>query len=148
MPPKLMNPNIPEESKLINQPNTMKPSSVMLKDHETSMTYLDLRDHLTRFFDEKEYECKTAFQEGLSIPVSEDYHNIDLINNLNDLVFNYCSNASKMSPTDKLNFKNICEGINLITSGLKQYDSNDVDRIFVAKLAGYITKVLRNFYHD
>ena len=138
----------PEESKLINQPNTMKPSSVMLKDHETSMTYLDLRDHIARFFDEKEYECKTAFQEGLSIPVSEDYHNIDLINNLNNLVFNYCSNDSKMSPTDKLNFKNICEGINLITAGLKQYDSNDVDRIFVAKLAGYITKVLRNFYHD
>ena len=145
---KMTNPNIPEESKLVNQPDTKPPSSIMLGDDETPMTYLNLRDSMSKFFDEKEYECSRAFQEGLSIPVSEDYRNIDLINNLNDLVFNYCSNDSKMSPTDKLNFKNLCQGINLITLGLKQYDSNDVDRIFVAKLAGYITKVLRNFYHD
>lgn len=145
---KMINPNIPEEDKLVNQPNTKPPSSVMLGDDETPMTYLNLRDNMSKFFDEKEYECSRAYQEGLSIPVSEDYRNIDLINNLNDLVFNYCSNDSKMSPTDKLNFKNLCQGINLITLGLKQYDSNDVDRIFVAKLAGYITKVLRNFYHD
>lgn len=138
----------PEESKLVNQANTKQPSSIMTGEKEGKMTYLNLRDNIATFFDEKEYECRTAFQEGLSIPVSEDYHNIDLINNLNNLVFNYCSNDSKMSPTDKLNFKNICEGINLITTGLKQYDSNDVDRIFVAKLTGYITKVLRNFYHD
>ena len=145
---KMINPNIPEEKKLVNQPDTKPPSSIMLGDDETPMTYLNLRDNMSKFFDEKEYECSIAFQEGLSIPVSEDYRNIDLINNLNDLVFNYCSNDSKMSPTDKLNFKNLCQGINLITLGLKQYDSNDVDRIFVAKLAGYITKVLRNFYHD
>ena len=145
---KMINPNIPEENKLVNQPDTKPPSSIMLGDDETPMTYLNLRDTMSKFFDEKEYECSRAFQEGLSIPVSEDYRNIDLINNLNDLVFNYCSNDSKMSPTDKLNFKNLCQGINLITLGLKQYDSNDVDRIFVAKLAGYITKVLRNFYHD
>lgn len=145
---KMINPNIPEENKLVNQPDTKPPSSIMLGDDETPMTYLNLRDSMSKFFDEKEYECSRAFQEGLSIPVSEDYRNIDLINNLNDLVFNYCSNDSKMSPTDKLNFKNLCQGINLITLGLKQYDSNDVDRIFVAKLAGYITKVLRNFYHD
>tara|TARA_B110000305_G_C19409164_1_gene624429 strand:- start:763 stop:1197 length:435 start_codon:yes stop_codon:yes gene_type:complete len=144
----MINPNIPEENKLVNQPDTKPPSSIMLGDDETPMTYLNLRDSMSKFFDEKEYECSRAFQEGLSIPVSEDYRNIDLINNLNDLVFNYCSNDSKMSPTDKLNFKNLCQGINLITLGLKQYDSNDVDRIFVAKLAGYITKVLRNFYHD
>jgi len=144
----MINPNIPEENKLVNQPDTKPPSSIMLGDDETPMTYLNLRDTMSKFFDEKEYECSRAFQEGLSIPVSEDYRNIDLINNLNDLVFNYCSNDSKMSPTDKLNFKNLCQGINLITLGLKQYDSNDVDRIFVAKLAGYITKVLRNFYHD
>ena len=144
----MTNPSIPEENKLINQSDTKQPSSVMLRENETPMTYIELRDKVCKFFDEKEYECKQAFNEGLSIPVSEDYRNIDLINNLNDLLFNYCSNDSNMSPTDKLNFKNICQGINLITSGLKQYDSNDVDRIFVAKLAGYMTKVIRNFYHD
>lgn len=144
----MINPSIPEENKLINQSDTKQPSSVMLRENETPMTYIELRDKMCKFFDEKEYECKQAFHEGLSKPVSEDYRNIDLINNLNDLLFNYCSNDSSMSPTDKLNFKNICQGINLITSGLKQYDSNDVDRIFVAKLAGYMTKVIRNFYHD
>lgn len=144
----MTNPSIPEESKLINQPDTKRPSGVMLREDEAPMTYLELRDKMSKFFNEKEYECKQAFHEGLSIPVSEDYRNIDLINNLNDLMFNYCSNDSSMSPTDKLNFKNICQGINLITSGLKQYDSNDIDRIFVAKLAGYMTKVIRNFYHD
>ncbi len=143
-----MNPSIPEENKLINQPNTKDPSSVMLSEDEMPMTYLELRDKMSKFFNEKDYECKQAFHEGLSIPVSEDYRNIDLINNLNDLAFNHCSNDSGMSPTDKLNFKNLCQGINLITLGLKQYDSNDVDKVFVAKLAGYMTKVIRNFYHD
>lgn len=143
-----MNNTTPEENKLVNQPNTKEPSSVMLRENETPMTYIEFRDTMSKFFNEKEYECRQAFHEGLNVPVSEDYRNIDLINNLNDLVFNYCSNDSKMSPTDKLNFKNICQGINLITLGLKQYDSNDVDRVFVAKLAGYITKVVRNFYHD
>lgn len=143
-----MNHNTPEQDKIINQPNTKPPSSVMLQDSETPMTYIELKDIMSKFFEEKEYECQQAFNVGVNIPVSEDYRNIDLINNLNDLVFNYCSTNSKMSPTDKLNFKNMCQGIQLITSGLKQYDSNDVDRVFVATLAGYITKVLRNFYHD
>jgi len=143
-----MNNTTPEENKLVNQPNTKEPSSDMLRENETPMTYIEFRDTMSKFFSEKEYESRQAFHEGLNVPVSEDYRNIDLINNLNDLVFNYCSNDSKMSPTDKLNFKNICQGINLITLGLKQYDSNDVDRVFVAKLAGYITKVVRNFYHD
>lgn len=142
-----MNHNTPED-KLINSPDTKQPSSIMISDDEARMTYIQLKDTMARFFSEKEYEANRAFQEGLSAPISEDYRNIDLINNLNDLVFNYCSNDSDMTPTDKLNFKNICQGINLITTGLKQYDSNDVDRVFVAKLAGYMTKVLRNFYHD
>ena len=143
-----MNNRTPADNKVLNQQATKNSSSVMLRDDETAMTYIELKDTMCRFFDEKEYECKQAFYEGLNVPVSEDYRNIDLINNLNDLVFNYCSNNSPMSPTDKLNFKNICQGINLITTGLKQYDSNDVDSIFVAKITGYITKVLRNFYHD
>jgi hypothetical protein len=143
-----MNKSTQGDQRLVDQPDTKPSSSVMLRGDETPMTYIEFRDNVTKFFNEKEYECKSAFHEGLNVPVSEDYRNIDLINNLNDLVFNYCSNDSTMSPTDKLNFKNICQGINLITLGLKQYDSNDVDRVFVAKLTGYITKVVRNFYHD
>lgn len=141
-------PNIEEKDKLVNQPDTQPPSSIMLSEEEMAMTYIELRDTISKFFNEKGYECNQAFQRGLSIPVSEDYRNVDLINNLNDLLFNYCSNDSTMSPTDKLNFKNICQGLQLITSGLKQYDSNNVDRVFVATIAGYITKVIRNFYHD
>ena len=141
-------PNLEGKDKLVNQPNTRPASSIMLREEEMAMTYVELRDTISKFFSEKGYECNQAFQRGLSIPVSEDYRNVDLINNLNDLLFNYCSNDSTMSPTDKLNFKNICQGLQLITSGLKQYDSNDVDRVFTATIAGYITKVLRNFYHD
>lgn len=138
----------PEKRPISNMEPTKPASMVMLNEDETQMTYEQVKTQMSTFFSEKEFECNQAFMQGLSIPVSEDYRNVDLICNLNDLLFNYCSKDSNMSPTDKLNFKNITDGIQAITRGLKQYDSNDVDKVFVAQLTGYIIKVLRNYYHD
>lgn len=123
-------------------------SSIQLNESERQMTYEDLKNIISKFFSEKDYECSEAFKRGYNCSVSEDYRNVDLINNLNDILYNYCTKDSDMSPTEKMNFKNITQGIQLITQSMKQYDSNNIDRVFVALIAGYMTKVIRNFYHD
>lgn len=138
----------PEYQPIVSRDKTREPSDVVLATEEQPMSYEELKNLIIRFFSEKEFECNQAFKQGLSIPVSEDYRNVDLLCNLNEILFNYCTKDSDMSPTDKLNFKNITAGIQTITKGLKQYDSNDIDKVFVAQLTGYIIKVLRNYYHD
>ena len=111
------------------------------------MSFDQLCECMNRFFNDRQYEHKQAFKKGYNCVVGEDYSNVDLLCNLNDLVYNYCSNKN-MSPEQKANFKNLCTGIQMLTTSMKQYDTNDTDQVFVAHLTGYILKVIRNFYHD
>lgn len=124
------------------------PASTIAADQQSeSMTYEQLNKHMFEFFKGKDYECFESFKQGHSKSVNEDYRNIDLLCNLNDLVYNYCS-SKNMSSEQKANFKNLCSGLQMLTMSMKQYDTNDTDQVFVAHLAGYILKVIRNFYHD
>lgn len=124
------------------------PASQILPDTEAdAMTYEQLCACVTSFFESKEYECYESYKQGYSKSVSEDYRNIDLLTNLNDLTYNYCS-GKNMSSEQKVNFKNLCKGIQMLTRSMKQYDTNDVDKVYIAHLAGYVLKVIRNFYHD
>ena len=125
-----------------------KPASQILPDEkDVTTTYEQLCASVSSFFESKEYECYESYKQGYSKPVSEDYRNIDLLTNLNDLTYNYCS-SKDMPSEQKANFKNLCKGIQMLTRSMKQYDANDVDKVYVAHLAGYLLKVIRNFYHD
>lgn len=139
--------NSKDKQHVLVQAETRPASQIQSETKPDVMTYEQLKQHVFEFFSNKDYECFESFKRGNSRPVNEDFRNIDLLCNLNDLVYNYCSNKN-MSPEQKANFKNLCTGIQMLTTSMKQYDTNDTDQVFVAHLTGYILKVIRNFYHD
>ena len=53
-----------------------------------------------------------------------------------------------MSQEEKINYKNMCAGIQMLNKSLKQYQISTTDKIYVANIIGYILKVIRNYYHD
>jgi len=137
-----------EENNLVIEQATSKPATTIVPDASSDvMSFNTLNKTLFNFFRQKDYECFESFKQGYSKNISEDYTNIDLLCNLNDLVYNYCS-SKRMSPEEKKNFKQLCQGIQMLNKSLKQYDTNDSDKVFVANLAGYLLKVIKNFYHD
>lgn len=136
------------EGELPSEMLETKPATTIKQDVEQqSMSYNKLNKTVFEFFRGKDYECFESFKQGYSKSVSEDYKNVDLLCNLNELVYNYCSNK-RMSSEQKANFKNLCNGIQMLNRSIREYDTDDTDRVFVAHLVGYILKVIRNFYHD
>lgn len=125
------------------KPNT-SPKADVLSD---SVSYNQLNKMMFKFFKQHGYECYESFKQGYSKSVSEDYDNIDLLCNLNELTYNYCSNK-RMSQEEKINYKNMCTGIQMLNKSLKQYQISTTDKIYVANIIGYILKVIRNYYHD
>jgi len=129
---------------------TRPPEVLPSDDTGVQTTYNKLNKSVFQFFREREFQQFESFKEGYNKTVSEDYNSIDLLCNLNDLVFDYIQQNQKLTPKDKINLKNITTGIQLITKSYSQYISSKGadDKIFVAKLSGYILKLLRNYYHD
>lgn len=130
------------EIKEVESP-TIKPTP-----HEnTTISFNNLNKQLFDFFRNRDYESFETFKEGYCKVISEDYRNIDILCNLNDLVYNYMA-SKNMKPEEKQNLKQLCSGIQMINKSLKQYDTNETDKLFVALLSGYILKLVKNFYHD
>ena len=134
--------SLDNEIKEVESP-TIKPAP-----HEnTTISFNKLNKQLFDFFRNRDYESFETFKEGYCKVISEDYRNIDILCNLNDLVYNYMS-SKNMKPEEKQNLKQLCSGIQMINKSLKQYDTNETDKLFVALLSGYILKLVKNFYHD
>ena len=112
-------------------------------------TYEDIKESFFQYFQQQDYEIRQGFEEGYSRSVSEEYDNIDLIQNLNDIIYDYCRERNKeLTVVDKSNFKNLHAGLQYITKAIKQYDKGGMDKIFVGVVLGYMLKVMRNYYHD
>ena len=134
--------SLDNEIKEVESP-TIKPTP----QENTTISFNKLNKQLFDFFRNKDYESFETFKEGYCKVISEDYRNIDILCNLNDLVYNYMS-SKNMKPEEKQNLKQLCSGIQMINKSLKQYDTNETDKLFVALLSGYILKLVKNFYHD
>lgn len=126
--------------------NTLPASSIAPDLPSSKISYNQLNKALFQFFREKDYASFEAFKEGYNKTISEDYNNIDILCNLNDLTYNY-STQKKIDPEDKMHFRNLCDGIQLLTKSMQQYNS-DADKVYIALISGYVLKLLRNFFHD
>lgn len=139
-----------EYTKLADQELTVKPEVLPSDETGIQTTYNKLNKSVFQFFREREFQQFEAFKEGYNKSVSEDYDSIDLLCNLNDLVYDYIQQNQKLTPQDKINLKNVTTGVQMISKSYSQYLSSKKtdDKIFVAMLSGYIIKLLRNYYHD
>ena len=139
-----------EYTKLTDRELTIKPEVLPSEETGIQTTYNKLNNNVFQFFREREFQQFEAFKEGYNKSVSEDYDSIDLLCNLNDIVFDYIQQNQKLTPQDKINLKNVTEGVQKISRSYSQYLSSKKadDKIFVAMLSGYIIKLLRNYYHD
>jgi SMC interacting uncharacterized protein involved in chromosome segregation len=136
------------DNKIMNMETTKTSTSVNVDLPPEKMSFDQLCGCMNRFFEDRDYESRQSFKKGFSSVVGEDYTNIDLLCNLNELVYNYC-NTDSVSKAEKVNLKNICSGIQSVTKGLEQYNSStQMDRILISTLMGYILKITRNYFHD
>ena len=131
---------------LVDRDNTTPSTKITTTPPPVNMSYNSLNKTIFQFFREKDYLSFESFKEGFNKTISEDYNNIDILCNLNDLIYNYMSNK-KITPEQKINLKNMCDGIQLLHKSMQQY-STETDKVFVAMLTGYTVKLLRNFFHD
>ena len=125
---------------------TKPPSSIKPAEEVEKISYNQLNKQAFQFFRERDYEGFESFKAGYSKVISEDYTNVDLLCNLNDLIYNY--NTNKLNTEQKQHYKNLCTGMQALNKALKQYDKNSTDKVFVALLAGYLLKLVKMFYHD
>jgi hypothetical protein len=136
------------DNKIVNMEVTKVSTSVGVKSQPEKMSFDQLCDCMNRFFDDRDYESRQSFKQGFSCVVGEDYTNIDLLCNLNEIIYNYCNNDN-VSKAEKVNLKNICSGIQSVTKSLEQYNSStQMDRKLISTLMGYVLKITRNYFHD
>lgn len=121
-------------------------SSVKPIEEPSTISFNQLNKYIFQYFRESDYEGFEQFKAGYSKVISEDYTNIDLLCNLNDLIYNY--NTNHLTTEQKQHYKNLCTGIQMLNKTLKQYDKNNTDKVFVALLSGYLLKLIKMFYHD
>lgn len=124
--------------------NSIKEPSPPMK-----MSFDQLCECMNRFFTDRDYESRQGFKQGYSCVVGEDYTNIDLLCNLNELIYNYCNNNPSITKVEKVNLKRICTGIQSVTKSLEQFNiSTQMDKVLISTLMGYILKITRNYFHD
>lgn len=126
--------------------NTKPASSVKPPKAPVKMSYNEMNKQMFKFFRGKDYECFEAFKEGHNKSVSEDYNSVELLCNLNGLI-NECMSSKNTTPEDMQQLQHILRSIEHSFKSLKRYDV-DMNHVFVAKLAGYMLKLLRNYFHD
>jgi hypothetical protein len=126
---------------------TKKPTGIESSISKEKMHFDDLKSCMDSFFNDREYQIERAYKTGFSAVISEDYTKIDLVCNLTDILYNMCSSDPDMTPEEKKNFKTLCNGIGQLNKSLKQYDKKTTSE-FVAVIAGYILKLIRNNLHD
>jgi hypothetical protein len=137
------------DSEVQNMPVTKPASTVNDQPPAERMTFNQLCECMNNFFNDRDFESKQAFKKGYTCTVGEDYTNIDLLCNMNDLVYNYCNNNENISKTEKRNLKTLCNGINSITMSMEQYNiTTQMDKVLISTLMGYILKITRNYFHD
>ena len=128
--------------------STVPPSQVIPATPVAPQTYDEFKKLVFEYFERVDYECNLAFTEGYSKSSGEEYKTIDIIQNINSLIYNYTNNRNKsLSAQDKINFHNLFEAMQLLTKSMTQYDDQKTEKIFIAHLLGYILKLMRNFYH-
>jgi len=138
-----------KDSEIQNMPVTKPASTVSDKPPTERMTFDQLCECMNNFFNDRDFESKQAFKKGYTCTVGEDYTNIDLLCNMNDLVYNYCNNNENISKTEKRNLKTLCSGINSVTMSMEQYNiTTQMDKVLISTLMGYILKITRNYFHD
>ena len=138
-----------KDSEVQNMPVTKPASTVNDQPPAERMTFNQLCECMNNFFNDRDFESKQAFKKGYTCTVGEDYTNIDLLCNMNDLVYNYCNNNENISKTEKRNLKTLCNGINSITMSMEQYNiTTQMDKVLISTLMGYILKITRNYFHD
>lgn len=144
-----MQKNQPEpDNKILNMAITKEGTSVKEPVPPVKMSFEQLCDCMNRFFEDRDYESRQSFKKGYSCVVGEDYTNIDLLCNINEIVYNYC-NSDKVSKAEKVNLKHLCAGIQSVTKSLEQYNfTTQMDKILISTLMGYILKITRNYFHD
>ena len=86
--------------------DTIASSSITPDSPTPEMSYNQLNKILFQFFREKDYVSFEAFKEGYNKAISEDYNNIDILCNLNDLTYNYTT-QKKINPEDKMHLRNL-----------------------------------------
>lgn len=129
--------------------STKPGASVQPDTPHDKMTFEQLCQCMDNFFNDRDYESKLAFKKGFSCTVGEDYTNIDLLCNMNELVYNYCNNNENIVKSEKRNLRSLCDGITQITKSMEQYNiTTQMDKILISTLMGYILKITRNYFHD
>lgn len=145
----MQNENYNKDNKIVNMEVTKVGNRITEEEAPQKMTFDQLCSCMNNFFDSRDYESKQGYKKGYSCTVGEDYTNIDLLCNLNEIIYTYCSNNDKISKADKVNLKNICKGIQSVTKGLEQYNiTTQMDRVLISTLMGYVLKITRNYFHD
>lgn len=138
-----------KDNKIANMPITKPGTTVKETPKPSKMTFEQLCDCMNNFFDTRDYESKQSFKKGFNCTVGEDYTNIDLLCNLNEIVYNYCNNSENITKSEKRNLNTLCTGIKNVTKSMEQYNiTTQMDKILISTLMGYILKITRNYFHD
>ena len=138
-----------EDNSVYNEATFREPQTPQQKHPEPEMTFDQLCECMTNFFNTRDFESKQSFKHGYSCTVGEDYTNIDLLCNLAEIVYNHCSTTGDMSKSDRKNMRNICNGLQQVYKGLQQYDTSvRMDNTLIAQLMGYTLKITRNYFND
>ena len=138
-----------KNNKIVNMEVTKPGASVQPDVPVEKMSFDQLCQCMNNFFNDRDYESKQAFKKGFNCTVGEDYTNIDLLCNMNELVYNYCNNNERIGKSEKRNLRSLCDGIKQITKSMEQYNiTTQMDKVLISTLMGYILKITRNYFHD
>ena len=144
-----MQPQKYSKNSIQEMPVTKPGTTVKATEPQEQMTYNQLCECINKFFSTREYEVKQSFKHGYGCVVGEDFTNIDLLCNLNDIIYNYSNTNDNLTKQDRVNLRNMCQGIQQVTKSLEQYNiGSQIDQVLISKLMGYILKITRNYFHD
>lgn len=142
--------NSSKHEPLMDMDETKPGTSVNPPKRNIKLSFDSLKECVDQFYKDVDYESRTGFKRGYSCTVGEDFTNIDLLCNMYELVYDYCTTVDEntLSKVDKKNFKMICDGIRNINKGLTQFNNKQLDKVLISTMLGYILKITRNYFHD
>lgn len=142
--------NSNKHEKLMDMDETKPGTSVNPPKPNVKLSFQSLKECVDQFYKDVDYESRTGYKRGYACTVGEDFTNIDLLCNMYELVYDYCTSVDEniLSKTDKKNFRLVCDGIRSINKGLTQYNNKQLDKVLISTMLGYILKITRNYFHD